>query len=336
MKASIQDVASEAGVSVSTVSRTLSKPDLVLPSTRDKVLEAARKLEYHASRSAAALKSGQSFRIALLSSLNVATWFNATSFAGLDSIFHPNGYDISIFQMVDADKRHEFFADLPVRRNADAVVVNSFNIEPEETRQLRTMNVPIIGINIPSTSGFDAAVSIDDQRAMSVAVEHLISLGHRHIAYVYKMPNSSSRLRFSADSRLSGFLSTCQSHPGVTPETIAISEDGDATNTVLNRIIAMPITPTAICFQSDDIALPTLFRLRQYGHRVPQDISIIGFDDIPFAQPIGLTTLRQDPFELGRKAAMQTLDAIAGRAPEPQFEIQQAQLMLRETTAAVA
>ena len=82
-KASIQAVAREAGVSVSTVSRTFAKPDLVLPETRDRVMAAAEKLDYSVSRSAAALKSGQSFRIALLASETITTWFNANIFAGL-------------------------------------------------------------------------------------------------------------------------------------------------------------------------------------------------------------------------------------------------------------
>ena len=88
-KASIQAVAREAGVSVSTVSRTFAKPDLVLPETRDRVMTAAEKLDYSVSRSAAALKSGQSFRIALLASETITTWFNANIFAGLDSAAAP-------------------------------------------------------------------------------------------------------------------------------------------------------------------------------------------------------------------------------------------------------
>lgn len=88
-KASIQAVAREAGVSVSTVSRTFAKPDLVLPETRDRVMAAAEKLDYSVSRSAAALKSGQSFRIALLASETIASWFNSNIFAGLDSALRP-------------------------------------------------------------------------------------------------------------------------------------------------------------------------------------------------------------------------------------------------------
>ena len=333
MKASIQDVASEAGVSVSTVSRTLSKPDLVLPDTRDKVLSAARKLEYHASRSAASLKSGQTMRIALLPSSDITTWFNSNVYAGLDSVFHPNGYDISIFPMTSADERQRFFADLPVRRNADAVLVSSFNIDTSEVGKLKDMNVPLVGINVPSTEGFDATVNINDIHAMSIAVNHLLSLGHRHLAYAYEVPDDSHHLHFSADIRHKGFLQACEANPQAVPELISIPNHADTTNTILNYLTASDHHPTAVCFQNDETAFPVLYRLRQYGHRVPQDISLIGFDDLPLSKQIGFTTLRQDPFDLGRRAALKTLEAISGSSADPQFEDQPVQLIIRETTA---
>lgn len=91
--------------------------------------------------------------------------------------------------MRNAAERHDFFADLPVRRNADAVIVSSFDIEPAEVERLKHMHVPIVGINIPSTDGFDAGVSIDDYAATRSAIEHLIALGHRHIAFVGQRPD---------------------------------------------------------------------------------------------------------------------------------------------------
>ena len=123
-KASIQAVAREAGVSVSTVSRTFAKPDLVLPETRDRVMTAAEKLDYSVSRSAAALKSGQSFRIALLASETITTWFNANIFAGLDSALRPSGYDTVPYPMRNAAERHHSekrWAEAR-RQQADAVI----------------------------------------------------------------------------------------------------------------------------------------------------------------------------------------------------------------------
>ena len=277
-KASIQAVAREAGVSVSTVSRTFAKPDLVLPETRDRVMTAAEKLDYSVSRSAAALKSGQSFRIALLASETITTWFNANIFAGLDSALRPSGYDTVPYPMRNAAERHDFFADLPVRRNADAVIVSSFDIEPAEVERLKHMHVPIVGINIPSTDGFDAGVSIDDYAATRSAIEHLIALGHRHIAFVGSAPTETN-MRYSAEARLQGVIDAAAAHPGIELTPLSIQRGLGESNAALNAVLNASPSITAFCFEDDEMAAPVLYRLRQYGRRVPQDISIIGFDD---------------------------------------------------------
>ncbi len=117
-KADIYQVAKEAGVSISTVSRAFTRPELVSAKTRRKVLDVADKLDFNISRSATALKSGQTYRVAMLMNEEITSWFNTQTFAGIESVMHPAGYDISLFQHIDtAANRHEFFTDLPIRRN---------------------------------------------------------------------------------------------------------------------------------------------------------------------------------------------------------------------------
>ena len=214
--------------------------------TRHKVLQAADQLDFNISRSAAALKSGQTFRVALLMNEEITSWFNTQIFAGINSIMHDAGYDISVFSMTSADERRRFFTDLPVLRNADAVVVSSFNIEPDEARKLKAMNVPIVGINIPSNDGFDAGVSIDDHAAEHIAVDHLVALGHQRIAYIgYDEMDDRSALRYSASARLQGFMDACNSYPGVTPMPLSLDHAGDPANAVLNCIISASPAPSA-------------------------------------------------------------------------------------------
>ena len=98
MATSIQDVAREAGVSISTVSRSFTRPDLVSAKTRERVLAIADKLNFSLSRSAAALKSGRSLRIAVLMSGHIRLWFTASVIEGLNEVLHTQGYDISDFQ----------------------------------------------------------------------------------------------------------------------------------------------------------------------------------------------------------------------------------------------
>jgi LacI family transcriptional regulator, repressor for deo operon, udp, cdd, tsx, nupC, and nupG len=308
MTAGIQQVAQTAGVSTSTVSRTFTKPELVSEVTRKKVMFAADKLGFRISRSAASLKSGQTMRVAFLTADGVTSWFNSHTFAGLDSVLHPAGYDISVFTMTTTQERKDFFQNLPVLRNVDAVVVNSFDIDPQEVARLDNVHVPIVGINVPSNEGFDATVSIDDCAAMREAVNHLIALGHRNIGFVGE--TTHSQLKYSADSRLQGFVDECGNHPSIR-KTVMLFESGpNCINEAVNAILTAQPAPTAVCFMKDEIAIPALFRLRQYDRQVPQNLSIIGFDDIELARQIGLTTLHQDPYAMGAAAGDKVLFSI--------------------------
>ena len=126
MTSSIQDVAKAAGVSISTVSRSFTRPDLVSAKTRKRVLDIANELNFSLSRSAAALKSGKSLRIAVLMSGRISLWFTAQVIEGLNEVLHAEGYDISIFQVSSIEDRREFFdrgssASTPSSpRNADS------------------------------------------------------------------------------------------------------------------------------------------------------------------------------------------------------------------------
>lgn len=209
-KAGIREVAKAAGVSISTVSRAFAHPEVVSEKTRHKVLQAADQLDFNISRSAAALKSGQTFRVALLMNEEITSWFNTQIFAGINSIMHDAGYDISVFQHIDtADMRRKFFTDLPVRRNVDAVFVASFAIDEKEVEQLKRIRVPIIGINTPSIDGFDASISIDDENGMYTATQHLLNLGHKHIVYACSAASESMDSSIDAPPA-AGFIRACE------------------------------------------------------------------------------------------------------------------------------
>ncbi|MCX8673240.1 LacI family DNA-binding transcriptional regulator [Bifidobacterium sp. B4001] len=331
LKSTIQDVARKAGVSVSTVSRSFTRPQLVSAKTRAKVLTIARQLDFSISRSAAALKSGQSMRIAMLISDSVTKWFNSHVFAGLNDVLQQSGYDISIYTMNTFEARSRFFSDLPVRRNADAVVVCSFNIEPDEIARLGNMDVPIVGINIPAIKEFDAAVYIDDRDSMRLAVNHLIGLGHRRIAFI--RAGHGSPFRYRADERLEGFMDACRK-ADIQDEATAIQcpLGQDVYNSALSQLLALEPAPTAVCFQTDELAIPILYRLHRYGREVPDDLSVIGFDDSTYSDAIGLTTIQQDPYAMGRAAADKILSLITGKDAGELYQMFPTHLILRDTT----
>ncbi|MBT1181986.1 LacI family DNA-binding transcriptional regulator [Bifidobacterium sp. CP2] len=334
MSSSIQDVAKAAGVSISTVSRSFTRPTLVSEKTRERVLAAADRLNFSLSRSAAALKSGRALRVAVLMSGHIRLWFTASVIEGLNDVFHAEGYDISVFQVSSIEERKEFFDMLPVRRNADAVIVVSFDIDNEETAQLATVGVPIIGINTADAAqhGFAAAVTINDEQGSTLAARHLINLGHRNIAYIRTDRDVS--LSFSVRGRFDAFTERCRQE-GIEPQVIVCKVDdaghyriGD----VVTQLMSLPDMPTAIACQEDGIALPLMFQLERNGLSVPGDVSLIGYDDSFYTDDIGLTTIRQDPVDMAHTAARMTMDLINGRDVDQPFHEIPPQLIVRSST----
>ena len=311
-KAGIREVAKAAGVSISTVSRAFAHPEVVSEKTLHKVLQAADQLDFNISRSAAALKSGQTFRVALLMNEEITSWFNTQIFAGINSIMHDAGYDISVFQHIDtADMRRKFFTDLPVRRNVDAVFVASFAIDEKEVEQLKRIRVPIIGINTPSIDGFDASISIDDENGMYTATQHLLNLGHKHI--VYACSAASESMDSSIDARGRGFIRACENVEKTRElnwQVVTVPRGRAFADSALSALLALDEFPDAICCQMDMMAIPLMLKLERYGHRTPRDYSIIGFDDSPYADTVNLTTMKQDPFKMGRSAAQKAIKLI--------------------------
>ncbi len=332
MNASIQDVAKAAHVSISTVSRSFTRPELVSAATREKVLRIAEELNFSTSRSAAALKTGRAMRVALLMSDHIRLWFSASVIEGLNQVLHAEGYDISIFQISSIEGRRDFFEMLPVRRNADAVIVASFDADETEIAQLASANVPILGINsvMPRELGFTAAVNIDDTQGSILAARHLINLGHRDIAYV--RTNRDVSLHFSVQQRFDSFMECCAGS-GISPTVIVAQEGPDRIRRVLTDLMSLERMPTAIACQEDGIAVPLIFQLERSGYEVPNDISVIGYDNSFYANDIGLTTIAQDPIEMAKMAAEMTVKLIEGEKPEHLFRMIPAELVVRSSTA---
>ncbi|EFH72266.1 transcriptional regulator [Gardnerella vaginalis 5-1] len=264
----------------------------------------------------------------------IRLWFSASIIQGLNQVFHTAGYDLSIFQISSSKERSEFFTMLPTRRNADAVVVCSFDVNTNEIAQLKSTGVPIVGINClyPQKCDFDATINIDDDQGARLMARHLIGLGHRNIAYVRTTRDVS--LHFSVLQRYHSFIDECQ-NSGITPTEIVAPANSDRISAIVSMLLGSSIMPTAIACQEDGIAIPLMFQLARSGYSTPKDVSIIGFDDSFYAHETGLTTIRQDPVDIASTAANITLALINAEKVEDQYRIVPAQLIVRSSTAAL-
>lgn len=327
----MEDVAARAGVSVATVSRALRGSPLVSAETRARVLAAADELDFAVSRLASSLASGRVGRIAVLMSGRLGSWFNGSVLDGLYDGVRAAGQELVIFRVADLAEREQFFTSLPVRRNADALVITSFALTAAERRRLSSIGMPVVYLN-QRVRGFPS-VAIDDVAATRLGIRHLINLGHRWPGFVRVI--NVAGFSYSALARLDGYRAELAAAGAAESDRRVLQAsgftDGDA---VVAQLLAYHPPPTALMTESDELAMSVISACRRVGLRVPQDLSVLGFDDHQQAGPYGLSTVAQPVTELGRRAAEMALTLAAGdRLARRQIDLP-TELRLRLTTAA--
>lgn len=329
-RSSMQDVADLAGVSVATVSRALRGSPLVAESTRDRVLAAAEELSFSISRAASSLATGRLERIAVLVSGRLSSWFNGSVLDAIYEQLRAARHELIIYRIIDEGQHAEFFATLPARRNADALIVASFALTAAEHQRLRNLSLPLIYLNQRVRGA--ASVSIDDLQAARTGTRHLIQLGHRRIGFVTTLHRSG--LTHSAADRVHGFRAELAvAKITADPKQIfsaASDADGEA---IVAALVSRPSPPTALVVASDELALSVLTALGRAGIYAPGDISVLGFDDHAMAERFGLTTVAQPVTELGRTAATMALKLAAKTPLRPKTITLPTRLVLRHTTA---
>ena len=326
---SMEDVAARAGVSVSTVSRALRGSPLVSDQTRQRVQAAAADLSFAVSRAASSLASGRVGRIAVLVGGALGSWFNGTMLDGMYAELRAADQDLLVYRITDLAERAAFFERLPADRNADALIVASFALTAAEHERLNALSMPIVYLNQGRPGA--PSVSIDDVAGARAGTRYLLRLGHRRVAFVRGTP--ARGFAWSATERVNGFnAEMAAAGTGCDAQVIPVDNDPDG-DAVVGQLLSAPDLPTAIFAESDGIALTLLPALRRVGLRVPEDISVLGFDGQEMAARFGLSTIAQPVAEMGARAADLAITLAAGTAPE-QAQIQvQTVLVPRLTTA---
>jgi LacI family transcriptional regulator, repressor for deo operon, udp, cdd, tsx, nupC, and nupG len=307
--ASIEDVARRAGVSIATVSRSLRGLPEVAPGTRDRVLVAARELDYVASPFAARLASGRTFTVGVVVPF-VDRWFFSTVLGAVEAELGVAGFDLLLYNLSDPAGRERFFTVLPVRKRVDAVMVVSLALTPTEIDALRGLGVPVgvVGSQVPSF----CHTGIDDVAGARKAVEHLIDLGHRRIGLIGG--DTDDPMRFTPPLyRREGYTAALQAAGITVDPTLEVLGyftplGGEA---AMRRLLDLPDPPTAVFAESDEMAFGAMRAVRRRGLRVPEDVAVIGFDDHGAAEFMDLSTVRQPVAAQGAAVAQAILAAVA-------------------------
>jgi DNA-binding LacI/PurR family transcriptional regulator len=325
------DVAARAGVSRTTVSFVLNGRDVAIsPATRERVIDAARQLEYHPHAPARQLAAGTSQTIGLVlrqSPEQVAgDALLAETLRGMTAAARRAGYRVIVEALEPKGGR---YADLLRSGRTDGLVVSGPRVDDPDLRDIVRDRVPVVLQG--SLPGLDvSSVDVDNVAGARRAVEYLISLGHRRIGCVTNAPLAYT----SARERLAGYRAALDD-ANIEPQPEWIVEaafDAQSGHHAMAKLLDRAELD-AVFVASDVVAFGALGALRAARCRVPHDISVVGFDDIPLAAFLDppLTTVRLPAYELGRAVGTALLDRIATPAA-PRRTLLPTELVVREST----
>jgi DNA-binding LacI/PurR family transcriptional regulator len=328
----INDVAAHAGVGPSTVSRVLNDSPNVSDATRVRVLAAIETLNYRPSPLARGLSRGRCQTLGV-----VVPFFTHASaverLRGVVAALDGSRYDLVLFNVESPVHRDEHFATLTRRDRADGLLVLSLPPRPEHLRQLAEAAVPVVLVD---ALGKDVPMVVtDDVEGGRIATRHLVALGHERIAFIGDDPRNE--FGFTASPARERGYADVLTEAGL-PCGPELRRYGAHDRTVAQRLteslLARRDRPTAIFASSDVQATGVLAAARSAGLRVPEDLSVVGFDDIEISAYGGLTTVRQPLFESGRLGAQMLLDQLNDDGA-PRATVHELPLVLveRSTTA---
>ncbi|WP_322768007.1 LacI family DNA-binding transcriptional regulator [Frankia sp. Cr1] len=320
MSGSIEEVAALAGVSTATVSRALRGLPNVAESTRIRVVAAAAQLLYVASPQASRLASGRTGTVGVVVPY-VTRWFFAQIISGAEAVLRAGGLDLLLYNLGDDAGRARFFDAVPLRKRVDAVLVLCLPLTPMEIEVLQALNVPVVVVGA-AVPGF-AGVRIDDVAGATVAVRHLINLGHRRIGLISggatgEGSDDREPMRFTAPTdRRRGYRHALRS-AGI-PLDSRLEAAGHFTvrggEQAMAELLSAQAPPTAVFAESDEMAMGALRTLRRAGLRVPDDLSVVGFDGHEMAELFDLTTIVQPVVRQGEIAAQLLLSLLRQETP---------------------
>jgi LacI family transcriptional regulator, repressor for deo operon, udp, cdd, tsx, nupC, and nupG len=297
----IADVARLAGVSTATVSRVLSEPGKVRQKTHDLVMEAVRRSGYIPNSTAQKLRTRRTMNVLVVAPRLTNPVF-AEILRGVDDELTQSGYGIIIGNLDNRREREARYVDLALSRQVDGVLLLTGYIPENGSRDMRESGLPIVAMCAAIDDDTIPKVVVQDREASHKAVEYLSKLGHRRFGYISGTPSS-----IIERERFGGFLEGIAS-AGFSRDDFVRWEGPFVFSTgvaAAESFLKMKDRPTGIFAACDESAIGFIKRIREERIRVPQDVSVIGFDGIEFADYIEptLTTFRQPLHELGRAGA---------------------------------
>lgn len=331
----IRDVARKAGLSLSTVSLVINNRGYVSPETRESVLKIVRELSYHPTRSARGLASKTSGNIGFILSeehFSQAEPFYTRIFLGTEFEARDHNYYIlltTVGNQFDPDQHVPRFL---LERNVDGIIIAG-KVNEKLIAYIDSLGLPIVLVDYELKRTRHSAVLIDNWRGGTLAVEHLLSLGHRKIAFL------GGDIRHpSLTDRYEAYRNALRQAGVTSDEAYAITDEQetsvDAGTSAAGRLLASGAKPTAIFAANDAMAIGCMRHLKARGLRIPQDVAVVGFDDIDVSSHVEphLTTVRVLKEEMGKVAVQRVVDSINAKTRTVVTTHVPVELIVRDST----
>jgi len=325
------DLAKELNLSTATISRALSRPEIVAPQTRTRVLDAVRRSGYQMNGIARSLRTQSTHTIGVIVS-DICNPFFSSIVKAVEDVARTNCYTVLICNADEDGGNEEVALRLFIERQVSGVIRCSVGANPSLLRVLHQKSIPLIDLDRQSGLPNIDTVILNNELGASLGTRHLIKLGHKRIAIV-----SGPQHLSNARDRLEGFRKTLRAARISIPKNYV--EFGDFREAsgfqAAERLLNLDSPPTAIFVANNEMMAGTLSAVRQRRVKVPRDLSLVGFDDARWAQYLEppLTVVSQPAELMGQKAAQLLLTRLAGRTT-PQTVVFEPELIVRRSATA--
>lgn len=328
-RVNIADVARAAGVSLQTVSRAINGKGEIRPETRTHILDIIERLGYRPSTLARGLVMHKTFTLGLIMP-DIANPFFSEVARGAEDVAHSKDYSLLLFNTIEDPDREIYALRTMEAQRVDGILLCSSRLPEEELRVRLTKFPAVVLVNRALAGAGPGSVSIDDEAGARCAVQHLLRSGRRSIAFLAGPPASRSGSHRSLGYRRALTEAGIEPDPDLSLPCAPHLEGGR--NAVRTILALRPDIDAFLCY-NDLVAVGALQACVALGRRVPEDIAVVGCDDIALAALVtpALTTLRSDKRRLGGEAVRLLLGVVDGGAAGPENIVLQPELVVRQS-----
>lgn len=333
--ATVRDVARRAGVSIATAARALGGYGYVSAGSREKVLRAAQALDYHPNAIARSMIKGRTNTLAVIVSDNANPFFAAVV-RGIEDVVLAQGYAIILCNADEDPSKEAMYLRTIRQKRVDGLIISPSGGPADLLRGLLASGIPVVQVDRRLDGLETDAVLTDNRAGVRAAVEHLLHLGHRRIGII-----SGPRRLYTGRERLQAFLDALW-RARIRPDARCILEGTFKERSgyeLAGEMLRLRRRPTALFVANNLMTIGTLLRLKEEGVAIPQEMAIVGFDDMYWATVLTppLTAVAQPGYSLGTAAAQLLLRRLAAlQGGPPETIVLQPQLVVRESCGAGA